>query len=157
MVCEKLRHTANLDLIDLNDYNIHPYDYDHPNLNDDFIPLIEKTLEYDLIIFATPVYWYSTSTQLKKFIDRFSDLVRVRKDLGSTFQGKTLGAISCSSEARVLPYFEGPFMDTANYMKMRYAGYLHTYCLQDLVIPDELAEQIESFGQKLKKFLTNDD
>ena len=67
-------------LVDLLTLNIGIYDYEHSNKNDDFIPLMERVIEHDLIILATPVYWYSVSTHMKIFIDRITDLVEIRKD-----------------------------------------------------------------------------
>lgn len=37
---------------------------------DDMEPLLEKTLQADVIVLATPVYFYSMNGQLKTFIDR---------------------------------------------------------------------------------------
>lgn len=152
-VCNLLRQNNSLTLIDLNNYNINPYHYEHIHLNDDFIPLIEQIINYDLIIFATPVYWYSASTILKTFIDRLSDLVRVRKDLMNEFHGKRMMLISCSSDETVLDYFHRPFEDTSKYMKMEFSGYLHTYVLKDGEVPEELFQPIKKFSQKINEFL----
>ena len=38
--------------------------------NDDMPPLLDKMVEADVIVFATPVYFYSCNAQLKTFIDR---------------------------------------------------------------------------------------
>ena len=46
-------------IIDLKSLDISIYDYDHYNKDDDFIPLIEKIITHDLIVLATPVYWYT--------------------------------------------------------------------------------------------------
>jgi len=79
---------SNIELVDLNTLDITPYDYEHRNKSDDFIPLIERIVTYDKIIIATPVYWYSMSTQVKIFLDRFSDILTIRKDLGRKFRRK---------------------------------------------------------------------
>ncbi len=38
--------------------------------NDDMAPLLDKMVAADVIVFATPVYFYSCDAQLKTFIDR---------------------------------------------------------------------------------------
>ncbi|GIP23471.1 flavodoxin family protein [Paenibacillus sp. J22TS3] len=43
---------------------------------DDYDRLIQKILEHDILIFATPVYWYGVSGTLKTFIDRWSQSLR---------------------------------------------------------------------------------
>lgn len=40
--------------------------------DDDYPKLLERFLEANLIIWATPVYWHGLSAQMKCFIDRFS-------------------------------------------------------------------------------------
>lgn len=66
----------NIQLIDLNQYKISYYDYDLKNAEDDFMNLIPKVLEFDTIVFATPIYWYTMSAQMKTFFDRISDLLK---------------------------------------------------------------------------------
>ena len=61
---------SQIPLINLNDFDIGPFDYEHRNSGDDFIPLMEKITDYDTLIVATPIYWYQMSTQHKIFFDR---------------------------------------------------------------------------------------
>lgn len=44
-----------IEVVDLAEKNISPYDYDHRNIDDDFLPLMRQLLEYEKIIFVTPV------------------------------------------------------------------------------------------------------
>ena len=96
--------------------------YDHYNKNDDFIPLMEQVIKHDLIVLATPVYWYTMSATMKIFLDRLTDLLDIRKDLGRKLYGKKLFIIS-SLASNLLPQgFEYPFWQTAEYLKMEYKG-----------------------------------
>lgn len=120
VVDEILGHSG-LELIDLNNFNISPFDYEHRNVNDDFIPLIEKLVAYDTLIIATPVYWYSMSTQHKIFFDRFSDFLMIRKDLGRKLRGKKLFVIA-SFQSSYPRGFEDTFEQICEYLGMEYLG-----------------------------------
>jgi multimeric flavodoxin WrbA len=49
---------------------------------DDMSELIEKVLKADVLVFASPVYFYSMSAQLKTFIDRLTPIYeQVRADI----------------------------------------------------------------------------
>lgn len=113
--------------IDIAEKDISYYDYEHKNEGDDFIGIAEKLTEHDVIVLGTPVYWYSMSAQMKTFIDRWSDLVTVRKDLGRALKGKTLMVVSCGSRESGVDGFEMPFEETAKYMDMQYAGHFPTW------------------------------
>ncbi|MFD1851998.1 flavodoxin family protein [Oceanobacillus bengalensis] len=66
----------------LRDHNIHPIvDQRHAEegfdkINDDLKDLIDIILEHDIILFSTPIYWYSMSGPMKIFIDRWSQILR---------------------------------------------------------------------------------
>ena len=88
---------VNADVYDLNDYDFSYYDYEHRNRHDDFFPLVSKLIDnYDVFVFATPVYWYTMSAVMKTFLDRFSDLIRIHKDTGRKLRGMQMALISCS-------------------------------------------------------------
>lgn len=134
-------------VIDLNDHPLTPYDYTHQNGGDDFLGIARQLVEADTLVFATPVYWYSMSAQLKTFLDRLTDLTRVHKALGRTFKGKSLFLVASSSSPELPPGFVAPFELTAEYFDMRWGGAFHAYFEADLVLSPEAEAQARAFGQ----------
>lgn len=126
-IVDELISIAKWDFIDLNDYNFSYYDYEHKNLSDDYLPLMRKIIgNYDVLIFATPVYWYAMSGIMKVFFDRITDLLDNEKDLGRKLRGKSMAALSCSVGDNLGEYFWLPFSETAKYLGMNYLGDIHT-------------------------------
>ena len=125
-IVAKIAAQFQADIVDLNDFDISYYDYESRNIGDDFLPLIKSIIEkYDTFIFATPVYWYSMSGIMKVFFDRFSDLIRIEKDLGRQLRGKKMFVISNSDEATLDYDFYLPFRFSAEYLGMHYIGNEH--------------------------------
>jgi putative NADPH-quinone reductase len=115
--------------LDLANYPVAPYDYEHRyERNDAFFSLAEKMARASDIVLATPVYWYAMSAQMKIFLDRWSDLVTVRKDLGRALAGRRLWLLATSAQSEFPRGFEAPFELTARYMDMIYAGGVHLQC-----------------------------
>lgn len=114
-------------LIDLSNLNISYYDYHNKNSHDDFLPFAEKMINHNPIILATPVYWYTMSAIMKTFIDRWSDLISIRKDIGRKMKGKDLYIIT-SFGSNIPKGFEDAFSQTCDYMEMNYKGcyYYHS-------------------------------
>ncbi|MFX1344059.1 MAG: flavodoxin family protein [Promethearchaeota archaeon] len=75
---------ASVDKIYLDDFQIRPIgeviddsrNREDSRADDDYPQLLKKFLEANLIIWATPIYWYGVSAQMKCFIDRFSSYFR---------------------------------------------------------------------------------
>ncbi|NNF21918.1 MAG: NAD(P)H-dependent oxidoreductase [Saprospiraceae bacterium] len=134
----------NFDFVDLNDKEIGYFDYSHRNMGDDFLPLAKNILEYDFILFVTPVYWYSMSAIMKTFFDRLSDLLTIRKDMGKKLGGKSMGSISCGSPGALDSSFYIPFRETAKYLGMNYTGHVHTWTGKD-AIPIEVVNRISEY------------
>lgn len=109
-------------VLDLNDFNIDHYRYDAAFDRDDFGKVVDQMLQHELLILATPVYWYAMSGRMKVFMDRFTDLVTTRKDLGRALKGRIVVVLACGSEAEPPDGFEVPFRDTAEYLSMKYGG-----------------------------------
>ncbi len=115
-------------LIDLKRYNIEHYDYEHAYKEDDFIALIrEEIIQADTLILATPVYWYSMSGRMKVFLDRFTDLLKIEKDLGRKLRGKSLAVFTTSNGDNLGADFWRPFVETANYLGMNYLANAHFF------------------------------
>ena len=125
-VCKSIIDKHGFKFQDLNELVIMPYDYDHENRDDDFIGFMKHVLKsYDTIILATPVYWYSMSGIMKNFLDRFTDLLTIEKDLGRKLRGKSLLAISVSKNDDCPPEYPKPFERAASYLGMTWKGYAH--------------------------------
>ena len=131
-------------LIDLNSLDITPFDYEHKNKDDDFMPLIEKVIkQHDPIILATPVYWYTMSATMKIFIDRISDLWDLKKELLDELRGKSLFVIA-SYGGSYPKGFEYPFKQTCDYLGINYLGCSFIYTGNDSeLIKSNVDEQLK--------------
>ncbi|QKS73333.1 flavodoxin family protein [Paenalkalicoccus suaedae] len=73
IVCKKVH---------LLDYEINPIvDQRHTaggfeEVDDDYEALFKEFMEQDIILFATPLYWFGMSAQMKLFFDRWSQYMR---------------------------------------------------------------------------------
>jgi multimeric flavodoxin WrbA/RimJ/RimL family protein N-acetyltransferase len=113
-------------IVDLRNLSIACYDYNYENTKDDFIPLAEKMVRHNPIILATPVYWYTMSATMKTFIDRWSELLDIRKDIGRRLTNKELYVIT--SYGTDMPKgFEDAFSQTCNYLDMQYKRCYYFY------------------------------
>lgn len=111
-----------IEMVDLAKLNISPYDYEHKNKGDDYLPLMRRVVaNHNVVVLATPVYWYSVSTIMKIFIDRVSDLLSIEKDTGRKLRGKKLYLIA-SFNTSLPKDFESPIEQTCKYLGMEYLG-----------------------------------
>ncbi len=137
-------------LIDLTELNISYFDYQQRNIDDDYIATIEEILKYDTIAFVSPMYWYTVSAQMKTFIDRFSDLLGSRKDLGRKLRGKkTFLVATGNTEERVNAGMEEPIKLTSEYLGMNYQGAFYTRVKNDLQIEPHILEQASNFVRSI--------
>ena len=88
-----------VDLLVLNDYDINPCqgcfwcykDYPLKCVQDDVMnSLYPKVIESDVIVFASPIYWFTYSAQLKLFVDR---LVALHVKGGHILNGRKFASI----------------------------------------------------------------
>lgn len=135
-----------IEVIDLADQSISPYDYEHRNMDDDFLPLMRHVLKHQNIIIASPVYWYSVSAQMKVFIDRTSDFLAVDelKAMGRQLRGKTAYVVCTSISEEVDPPFIAALKDTVEYLGMTFGGYAHADCGQGYR-PEQYQEDVDKF------------
>lgn len=133
---------------DLRKLNIAHYDYNYENADDDFIPLAEKMVQHNPIILATPVYWYTMSALMKIFIDRWSDLLHLRKDIGRRLANKELYVIASYGES-IPRGFEEAFSQTCDYMEMQYKGCFYFYSGNDSELVNKNTAAAESFFRQI--------
>ncbi|MFN7119852.1 MAG: flavodoxin family protein [Saprospiraceae bacterium] len=137
-------------LIDLNNYTIYPFNYNHdyPE-DDDFQFIISSVLRADVIILVTPVYWYTVSTSMKIFMDRLTDLITIHKKQGRLLKGKYLFSMSCGAADDMPDYFHEPFRLTAAYLDLHYGGFVHTWIDNSSIISESVKNRIESFYENI--------
>ncbi len=58
LIIDLVNKDFNAPIIDLRSLQISYFDYEHQNRSDDFLGVIEKIVGCDVVVFATPVYWY---------------------------------------------------------------------------------------------------
>jgi len=130
-------------IFNLSDYDISAFDYLHKNRNDDFLSVMREILYYDHIIFASPMYWYSMSGQMKIFIDRFSDLLIIEQNLGRKFRGKTCSVLATGYDNTYPECFIQPFILTAEYLGMTYKTMTYCSCKDGFVDIDHIETLLE--------------
>lgn len=112
--------------IKLIDYKIELYNYDEKySDSDEFLSIISEVINYDKIIFATPVYWYSMSSLMKIFFDRITDLIGTQEELGRKLMGKKIEVITTSNGNNLGDNFFLPFKETAYYLHLEYIDGKH--------------------------------
>ncbi len=153
-IAKLIQKELECDLVDLKNYQIGQFDYDFKNRQDDFLPLINKIITYDLILFLTPVYWYSMSGLMKTFFDRITDCLKIEKETGRRLRGKYMMAISCGSERKATEGFFVPFELSAQYLGMEYLGDLHTWIEKDEP-NEEVIHNVQRFIQRLTNSMKN--
>ena len=92
---------------------------------DAFAGLVEQVLRHEVLVLATPVYWYAMSGLLKTFFDRLTDLTTTDRARGRQLRGKRLLLLATGTDAALPPGFEEPFRLTACYLGMVYGGGLY--------------------------------
>jgi len=137
-------------IVNLNDIDISAFDYEYKNQGDDFLSLAEEMVKHNQIIIATPIYWYTMSAIMKTFIDRWSDFITHKKDLGRRMRGKNLYIVTSYA---VYPEgkkgFEAIFKQTAEYMGMKYGGCFFHYSGEDISISQKNSKVADKFAKKI--------
>jgi len=136
--------------LDLLDYKIMPYAYNgHYPKDDEFLNVVTALLQHDIIIWATPVYWYAMSGLLKTCFDRLTDLVIIRKETGRKLKGKNTFLVAVGADPELPEGFTVPFKATAAYLDMHFRDYFYA-ATRSLLQPDFLQSRAKKFGANIK-------
>ncbi len=116
-------------LLDLNDMNVRPCQGclvcakdGRCRINDDMKDLRKYMLESDLVVYATPTYWWGPSSQLKVVIDR--SIAFFDENMESRIKGKkSVTLMTCADKSldTFNPALEA-FKKTFDALGMTYAG-----------------------------------
>ncbi|HEX3626003.1 MAG TPA: NAD(P)H-dependent oxidoreductase [Verrucomicrobiae bacterium] len=112
---------VNLDTCPISPFN---YKYHYPS-DDQFLAVIQRVVCAPMTIIATPVYWYSYSTPMKIFIDRFSDLLGPEKELGRQLRGRRFALVTSSADSLPDKTLVEAFSRFCDYLGIAYLGCAH--------------------------------
>lgn len=104
LMIQKLLADVTYTQISLADYQVHEIiDQRHDDRTwhrkpDDYPKLITKLMAADLIVVATPIYWYGMSGLLKNFIDRWSESLATHPHFKEQIAGKQLVLLVVGSD-----------------------------------------------------------
>ena len=139
----------NVEVVNLLDKQVAYYSYERPQEDDDFLDIAQKIVGSDIIIFATPVYWYSMSAQMKTLFDRLTDLISLRKDLGRSLKGKTCYLVSTGTDEILPTGYEEVFERTAQYFDMQFGGSFYYHVQKGEPMNEETKHSAQRFGDKI--------
>ena len=127
---DRIASALGVEVVDLGKKEISAFDYEHKNRKDDFEPLMEKILDFEKVIFASPIYWYSVAPSMKIFIDRISDYLDLPDLLedGRKLRGKRGYVICTSASDQPDEPFVNAFKETFTYLGMEFGGYINANC-----------------------------
>lgn len=120
-----LAAAVELPLADFEDLR-HEGDGTYPAPTGHAATLLDATLEATDLVIASPLYWYSVSTSVKRYLDHWSGWLRVPgADFRARMAGRTLwGVTSYASTADKAEPLIGTLRNTADFMGMRFGGVL---------------------------------
>lgn len=125
LTVQKKFESQDVEVIDLCKNPVAEFSY-KGTVEDHFYQIIEKMIEADRVVFATPVYWYAMSGVMKDFFDRFSNLMSGKyKELGESLYGKKVELLSTGYDLEAPIGFEVPFVSTSYYFGMDYMGFTY--------------------------------
>lgn len=145
----------------LKDYLIEPIvDKRHamegfPEVNDDYNSIIDRILQHDILIFSTPIYWYSMTGTMKNFVDRWSQTLKDSKypDFKKQMSQKRAYVIAVGGDN---PYMKGlpmiqQFQHIFDFIGTSFDGYI----IGEGNSPDEVVQDKEALfaAEQLRKKL----
>ncbi len=144
MLAEIVLHNITTTKIYLRDKHIQPVT-DAGNLlspDDDFEAVISTMLDHDILLFVTPLYWYSMSGIMKNFMDRWH---QVLKDEKIYFRDRMshkrafLIVVGSGAKMRGLPLVQ-QFQYIFDYFSTTFSGYI----LGDAYHPNEIMFDVQA-------------
>jgi multimeric flavodoxin WrbA len=119
-------------------------------INDDMKNIRKYILESDLIVYATPIYWFGPSAQLKLVMDR--SIAFMDSDYNSRIAGKkavTLLTFADNNMDTCRPTLE-MFKETFGILKLGYAGNIEVPgCIEGETIKEEYMNKIRKLVDSL--------
>ncbi|CDQ20235.1 flavodoxin family protein [Halobacillus karajensis] len=126
-------------------------------VEDEYDQMIDQILDCEVLIFATPIYWYGMTSVMKRFIDRWSQTVRDKnhpnfKEKMSQKQAYIIAVGGDNPHVKGLPLVQ-QFMYICQFIGLNYKGYV----LGEGVKPNDILNDKKALedAQKLGEWLSS--
>ncbi len=122
-------------------------------IDDDAKPVLKKMAQAEVIVMATPLYFFSMSAQLKVLIDRMFSLYKwdnAANTVETPLKGKMLVLLASAYEDVGLDALEKPFALTAAYTGMGFESLLvpHAGVSGEIAKKPDVAAQARALGAR---------
>jgi multimeric flavodoxin WrbA len=120
---------------------------------DDAIQIFERMMQSDLIVYASPLYWWGFSSQIKTLIDRHLCMIKGvgTPNFKSLLDGKKVALlVTCDGpKENNADYIQGEFKRVGDYCKCKVIG---KYIVPSCIDPDTIAAK----GMEIAKTMATD-
>ncbi|WP_171041640.1 flavodoxin family protein [Pseudoalteromonas phenolica] len=133
----------------LDSHNYADYNYHNFYSRDDFYDIADALEWADNIVFASPVYWHGVTSNMKRLIDRITELTENPeiKHIGKGLKDKKGFVLTTSASKDVCPVFAGFFEKVFHCFDIHMTELLHLDCSKSFTLPKQ---QITHFSALLK-------
>jgi len=126
-------------------------------IKDEASELVARVPDFDVLVFATPVYWFNMTAQMKMILDRMYSLVKMgagENEVRHAFTGMSLGLIATAGGGpdAGLNQVDELCKDIAHFfMDERYDSMLVPFCdpPEETVQDGDLKERAIEYGRRL--------
>jgi multimeric flavodoxin WrbA len=126
-------------------------------IKDEATEVVARVPEFDVLVFATPVYWFGEAAQMKMILDRMYSLVKQgdgEREVRHEFDGMSLGLIATAGgdPEEGLEQVDALCQRVAHFfMEGRYHQLLAPFCdsPDETALDDDLKARAVAFGHKL--------
>jgi len=125
-------------------------------INDDISGAVYAMTDYQVIVFAMPLYFGTVPAQMKSFMDRMYSQIKIKNGHAANpkFENKAFVFIATTGaeNSNGLPLLEGYMKDFASEFKTRLYSFIIPSCNADrnvLIENIDVREQAKDFGDKL--------
>jgi multimeric flavodoxin WrbA len=123
-------------------------------IEDEATLVLKKMTKADVIVMATPLYFFGPSAQLKLIFDRMFSLYKwdnISGTMKTSLKGKTFVLIASAFEDVGLDALEKPFVLTAKYTGMKFKSLLipNAGVSGDIKNKVDIRDKAVAFGEKL--------
>ncbi|MGN7311027.1 flavodoxin family protein [Alkalicoccobacillus gibsonii] len=164
-VVKELPNVTRINLLDYQFKDITDQRHDAKGFSpveDEYNKIIDQMLECDVLLFASPIYWYGMTSMMKRFVDRWSQTVRDErypkfKEQMSKKDAYIIAVGGDHPREKAMPLVQ-QFIYTCGFIGLNYKGFLlgEGSKPNDIIMDHKALEEARELGELLKQRTENE-